>query len=111
MGEAGMFSGTNKNNEINPNEEKVLGLVFATPSKEIKDASAYQEYVRINYDSDSDLMATKVEFPFNFTTNYPIGDYGDIVNTTNTQGITVILIWVGLCIAFYIKKKDSFDED
>lgn len=111
LGQAGMFSGTKGQNEINPHEEKVLWLVYGTPSQDRKDASTYQEYVRINYDDDSDLLATKVEFPFNFTTNYPIGDYGDIVNTTNTQGITVILIWVGLCIAFYIKKKDSFDED
>ena len=107
MSEAGMFAGTNKNNQINPNEEKVLWLLFATPSQEIKDASAYQEYVRINYDSDSDLMATKIEFPFNYTTDYPIGDYQEITNNAYSKGLIAILLWTSICILGYYKLKEK----
>lgn len=107
MGQAGMFAGIPNQNQINPNEEKVLWLLYATPSQEIKDASAYQEYVRINYDSDNDLMATKVELPFNYTMDYPIGDYQEIMDKAYGKGLIVLLLWSAICIMGYYKIKEN----
>lgn len=101
LAKAKMFSGALDQTEIQPNEEKVLWLVFGTKSAEQKAGAVYQEFVRINYDSDSDLFATKVEFPFNFTEATRIGNTTSVSDTMYSIGFIGVLIWLGICGAGY----------
>lgn len=111
MAKANIFSGVLDKTEIKPDEEKVLWLVYGTKTQEQEAGYAYQEFVRINYDSDSDFFATKVEFPFNYTESTPIGNYTDTYDYMYLVGFLGILAWLGICGAVYYRKAKEMDED
>lgn len=101
LAKAKMFSGALDQKEIQPNEEKVLWLVYGTKTSPQKAGAVYQEFVRINYDSDSDMLATKVEFPFNYTDDTRVGNTTAVSDSMYNIGFIGILIWLGICGAGY----------
>lgn len=107
MAKAGMFSGVGSQTTVEPYEEKVLWLVYSTPSNpENNGGKVEQEYVQMNYGSDTDWLATKVEFPFNFTMDYPFDDYKQITDAGYFKGTIALIVWtliVGL-LTFKIYK-------
>lgn len=110
MAEAGMFSGVDEQTEIQSGKEKVLWLVYSTPTLDSSEGGTYQEYVQINYDSDSDLFATKVEFPFNYTEDFPIGNYEDESDKAYSFGLILILGWLAICGAGYFRLSKRIEE-
>lgn len=111
LAHAGFFSGAGDQTELKPQQENTLWLVYGTPAPSIEDegeGTIYQEYVRINYDSTNDLLATKVEFPFNFTADYPIGNYEAEANFAYAQGTVAFLLWLALCGIIYYKGRNKF---
>ena len=109
MNKAGMFAGVAPNNEIAPNEEKILWLVYSTPSQQQVAGAVYQEYVRINYDSDSDIFATKVEFPFNYTVDFQTGNFESERDNRYQIGIFLIFAWIALCGTAYYKISKNYE--
>ena len=109
LAEAGFFAGTGNQMVLQPGEEKVLWLVFGTPSEEKADGAVYQEYVRMNYGSQFDSLATKVEFPFNYTLGEPIGDYGEIMNAAYDKALLAVIAWLVIVGTVYYRKKRKFD--
>ena len=109
MNKAGMFAGVAPNNEIEPNEEKILWLVYSTPSQQQVAGAVYQEYVRLNYDSDSDLFATKVEFPFNYTVDFETGNFESERSNRYQVGLFVIFAWMAICGTAYFKISKRFE--
>lgn len=107
MAKAGMFSGVGSQTVVEPYEEKVLWLVYSTPSNPSSSGKIEQEYVLMNYGSDTDWLATKVEFPFNFTVDSPYGDYEQITGAGYFKGTIALIIWtliVGF-LAFKINRE------
>ena len=109
MNKAGMFAGISPNNEIEPDEEKVLWLVYATPSQQQVAGAVYQEYVRINYDSDNDMFATKVEFPFNYTIDFQTGNYEAERNDRYQVGVFLVFVWLAICGTTYFKLSKRYE--
>lgn len=109
LDKAGFFAGAGDNMEIKPKEEKVLWLVYGTPAAGEDAGDIYQEFVRINYDSNNDAFATKVEFPFNYTADYYVGNTTEISNGVYSNGIFVLLGWFALCGLFYYKKSKTLE--
>lgn len=110
LAEAGFFSGVGNATQIGPNEERIIWLVYGTKSETLEPGSVHQEYVRINYDSDYDFFATKVEFPFNFTEDTPIGNYTSDYQYMYNIGFFSLLVWLGFCGAVYFRKSKDFEE-
>ena len=111
LAKAGFFSGVDSQREIAPNEEKVLYLVYATPTGQQQAGNVYQEYIQINYDSDSDLFATKVAFPFNYTVDYEVGTFGMERKERFDAGIFALMAWLAICGAVYYRKKNDMLDD
>ena len=63
LDEIGFFAGCGNTTKLEAGDTKTLWLVYGAPSKENVDEMDLQEYVRVNYGSDNELFATKVEFP------------------------------------------------
>lgn len=109
LARAGIFSGAGTRTDIGAGEEKVLWLVYGTKTEEQKPGYLYQEYVRINYDSDIDWLATKVEFPFNYTADTPIGNYSTEYQYVYNIGFGFILVWIAFCGIIYYRKSQDFE--
>ena len=111
LAKAGFFAGALDKTMIEPDEEKILWLVYGTKTEDTTAGDTYQEYVHINYDSDIDMFATKIEFPFNFTSDTKIGNYNDETAYIYQSGIVGLLIWISLCIGVYYRKAKKIDEE
>jgi len=111
LAEAGFFAGTGKMTQIDPNDEKILWLVYGTKTEVVEPGSVQQEFVRMNYDSDSDILATKVEFPFNYTEDTLIGNYTSDYQYRYNIGFAGALLWLALCGTVYYRKKDNYSDD
>lgn len=111
LAEAGFFAGTGKMTQIDPNDEKILWLVYGTKTEVVEPGSVQQEFVRMNYDSDSDILATKVEFPFNYTEDTLIGNYTSDYQYRYNIGFAGALLWLALCGTVYYRRKDNYSDD
>ena len=112
LAEAGFFAGAGEKTQLGPDEERILWLVYGTKTEYLEPGTVQQEYVRINYDSDIDMLATKVEFPFNYTDDTQIGNFTSEFQYRYNIGFAVALFWLALCGAVYYRKsRDYEDED
>lgn len=115
LGKAGYFSGSPSNDMIQPKELKTMWLVYPTPSAEIEDSpEAYREYVRILYDGDGGVFTTKIEFPFNYEDDTPIGDYSSVSRYTAFVSLGALFLWLAICGLVYYRlsrKMDEYEED
>lgn len=103
LARAGMFSGSNNQNVINPDDEKILWLVYGTKSAENGTQDTDKDYVRVNYGSDNDFLATKVEFPFNFDSTTSIGNVGQEIMYDYNIAVIASFVWLALCGFCYFK--------
>ena len=110
LDEIGFFAGCGNTTKLEAGDTKTLWLVYGAPSKENVDEMDLQEYVRVNYGSDNELFATKVEFPFNYTVGFPIADYGAITDAAARDCALVLLLWFAIYGLAVFKIKDHFDE-
>ena len=110
LAEAGFYSGAGNKTQLGPNEERILWLVYGTKTEYIEPGTIQQEFVRMNYDSDSDILATKVEFPFNYTEDTVIGNYTSDYQYRYNIGFALALLWVAGCGAVYYRKSKNLDE-
>ena len=110
LAEAGFFAGAGDKTQVGPNEERILWLVYGTKTEVIEPGTLQQEYVRMNYDSDIDMLATKVEFPFNYVDTTPIGNYTSEYQYRYNIGLMIVLFWLAICGTVYYRKSKSIDE-
>ncbi len=105
LARAGFYAGTDTNEKaiIRPGEEKVLWLVYAS---ETTDNPYEQEYVRVYYGAQSEWLAVKVEFPFNYVQGTPYRDYNEITSGAYTKGaIAILLFYSALGVLFFRKVR------
>ena len=111
LAQAGFFAGAGNKTQLGPNEERILWLVYGTKTDYLEAGTVQQEYVRINYDSDIDMLATKVEFPFNYTEDTQIGNFTSEFQYRYNIGFVVALFWLALCGAVYYRKSEDFEDE
>ena len=111
LAEAGFYAGAGDKTQLGPNEERILWLVYGTKTEYIEPGTVQQEYVRMNYDSDIDMLATKVEFPFNYTEDTIIGNFASEYQYRYNIGFAAALFWLAICGTVYYRKSKDFDED
>ena len=111
LAEAGFYAGAGEKAQLGPNEERILWLVYGTKTEVIEPGTLHQEYVVMNYDSDIDVLATKVEFPFNYTDDTIIGNYTSEFQYRYNIGFVVALFWLSICGAVYYRKSKNIVEE
>lgn len=112
LAQAGFYAGAGQKTQLGPNEERILWLVYGTKTDYVEPGTVQQEYMRINYDSDIDWLATKVEFPFNYTDDTIIGNYTSDYQYRYNIGFALVLVWLALCgTVYYRKSKSMTDSD
>lgn len=115
LAQAGFYAGAGDKTQLGPNEERILWLVYGTKTAYVEPGTVQQEYMRINYDSDVDWLATKVEFPFNYTDDTIIGNYASEYQYRYNIGFALALVWIALCGTFYYRKSKNmpggYEED
>ena len=110
LAEAGFYAGAGDKTQLGPNEERILWLVYGTKTELIEPGSLHQEYVLMNYDSDIDVLATKVEFPFNYTEDTQIGNYTSEYQYRYNIGIVLVMVWFAVCGAVYYRKSKGLED-
>lgn len=111
LAEAGFFAGAGNKVQLGPDEERILWLVYGTKTEVIEPGSIQQEYIRVNYDSDIDMLATKVEIPFNYTEDAQIGNYTSDYQYRYNIGFAGALFWLAICGAVYVRKSKDFEDE
>lgn len=111
LDKVGFFAGTGNTTSIDAGDTKTLWLVYGAPSVNNTDDLQLQEYVRVNYGSDNELFATKVEFPFNYVMGFPIGDYGTITEEAESDSAIILILWFAVFGIAVFRVKDRFEDE
>lgn len=111
LAEAGFYAGAGDKMQLGPNEERILWLVYGTKTEYVEPGTVQQEYVRMNYDTDIDMLATKIEFPFNYTDDMQIGNYASEFQYRYNIGFAAAILWVAICGAVYYRKRNDFEDE